>query len=365
MTWVPPQGSARVKHDREDFMTTIRSTGAAIGRALLVAVAACAWTGQARADAVEDFYKGKTIAMILGFPAGGGYDNYARPLALHMSRHIPGHPTIIIQNVPGAGGLQAANRIYNQAPKDGSVMGMISAATAFEPLFGNTEARFDTPKYTWIGNIDQIIGTCSVWHTSGLTHFDDLFTKTAAFGGGGAGSASAQHAAALKNLFGAKITLIKGYPGSNEINLAMQRGEIAGACGISLAILNSTYGNDYRAGRLKAFLQTSLSRSKELEGVAHVYDYAKTDEDRGVLDMIFGRYVLGRPILSPPGVPADRTKALRAAFMATMSDPEFLADAKKMKLEINPSSGEDVEKMVIRFFSYPKAVVAKAVAAME
>ncbi len=337
-----------------------------MGLSALLAVATAAATGPAAAqDAVAQFYKGNKVTLILGFPSGGGYDNYARPLAQHMGRHIPGNPAVIVQHMPGAGSLRAANHVYNVAPKDGTVLGMVSSAAAFQPLFGNPEARFETPKFTWIGNIDEIVGTCSVWHTSGLASFDELLQKRVVFGAGGAGSASVQHGLALRNLLGAKVELIRGYPGSTEINLAMQRGEVAGACGLSLSTLKATYGEDWKAGRLKPLVQLSVNKHPDLPGVAHIYDYAKNDEDRGLFDLVFGRHVLGRPVLAPPALPADRAKALRAAFMATMKDPAFLADAEKMKLDITPYAGEEVEKLVVRFFSYPKELVEKAVAAME
>ena len=335
-------------------------------RMLVAVVAAVAWlsTHPGAARAADDF-SGQTISFVMGSPPGGGYDSYVRPLVLHMVRHIPGNPTMIVQSMPGAGGMRAANYIYNKAPRDGTVMGLVSSTTAFEPLFGSAEALYDTPKFTWIGNIDEIVGTCEVWHTSGINRFDDLLTRQVTFGGAGAGSASYQLSTALKNLLGAKINLVKGYPGATEINLAMQRGEVAGSCGISLSTLKTVYANDYQAGRLKPIIQLAIDKHPDLAGVAHIYDYAKNDEDRGVFDMVFGRYVLGRPVLSPPGLSPERTKMLRAAFMATMKDPAFLADAERLKIEIQPTSGEEVEQVVKRFFSYPHSVVTRAIAAME
>ena len=335
------------------------------GRYLAVAAALmgfCAASGEARA---ADDFSGQTITFISGSPPGGGYDSYIRPMVQHMARHIPGNPNMIVQAMPGAGGLRAANYIYNKAPKDGTVMGMVSAATAFEPLFGNTEAIYDTPKFTWLGNMDEIVGTCDIWSTSGIKSFDELLTKQATFGAAGVGSASYQLAIALKNLLGAKINLVKGYGGATEVNLAMQRGEVAGSCGISLSALKTVYSADYKSGRLVPILQVGINKHPELKGVAHLYDYAKNDEDRGVFDLVFGRYVLGRPVMAPPGVSPEKTKMLRAAFMETMKDPQFLADAEKLHIEIQATDGEEVEKIVKRFFSYPKNVTTRAVAAME
>lgn len=333
------------------------------GQALALAVALAAFA--AHPATAADEFKGQTVTLILGSPPGGGYDNYARPFVRHLGRHLPGNPNVILQNMPGAGGIRAANYLYNVAPKDGLFIGLFSAATLFQPLFGSNETRFDTPKFGWIGNIDEIVGTCDVWSTAGVSHFDDLQKKSVTFGAAGAGSASYQLPAALKNLLGAKIELVAGYPGATEVNLAMHRGEVGGTCGISLAALKSVYQNDYYAGRLKPIIQFSTNKHPELQGVAHIYDYAKNEEERGVFDMIFGRYVLGRPVMAPPGIPPERLQILRKAFMDTMNDPEFLADAEKVKIEIGPSNGEDVEKLVKRFFSYPPAVITKAIAAME
>jgi tripartite-type tricarboxylate transporter receptor subunit TctC len=313
----------------------------------------------------HDFYKGQTITLILGSPSGGGYDSYARPLARYLGKHIPGNPTVILQNMPGAGGLRADNYIYNVAPKDGLTIGMASAASLFEPLFGNSETKFETPKFNWLGNMDEIVGTCDVWSKSGINHFDEMLEKDITFGAAGAGSASTQLPTALRNLLGARITLVTGYPGATEVNLAMKRGEVEGTCGISLAALKSVYAADYNSGQLKPIIQFSTRKHPELPGVAHIYDYAKNDDDRGVFDLIFGRYVLGRPVMAPPGVPADRVKILQKAFMDTMTDPEFQAEAEKSKIEVNPISGEEVNETVKRFFSYPKAVVTRAMTAMQ
>ena len=316
------------------------------------------------AEAADDL-GGQTITFVLGSPPGGGYDSYVRPLVQYMGRHVPGNPTMIVQSMPGAGGIRAGNYIYNKAPKDGTVIGLISAAAAFEPLFGNNEALYDTRKFTWIGNINEIVGTCDVWHSSGIATFDDMLKRPITFGSAGAGSASYQLPTVLKNLLGAKIQLVKGYSGATEINLAMQRGEVGGTCGISLAALKTVYAADYYSGRLKPIIQLALDRHPDLAGVAHVYDYARDDEDRAVFDMVFGRYVLGRPILAPPGLPPERVRMLRAAFMATMTDAEFLEDARRLKLEIEPSSGEQVEAIVTRIYSHPAPIVARATAAME
>jgi tripartite-type tricarboxylate transporter receptor subunit TctC len=189
-------------------------------------------------------------------------------------------------------------------------------------------------------------------------------TTPTVFGGSGPSGVNSQHASALKNLLGAKIKLIQGYPGSNQIKLAMAKGELQGACGMALSSLKSQHASEYRSGELKPIVQLAIEKNPELPGVAHIYDYAKNEEMRQIFDLVFGPHIIGRPVLGPPGIPADRTAALRAAFMATMADSAFRADAEKMKLDITPSDGEWVERLFAKFFSYPKPVVEKAVAAM-
>ena len=315
--------------------------------------------------AAADDFAGQTITFVLGSTAGGGYDSYVRPIVQYMGRHLPGNPTMILQGMPGAGGITAGNYLYHKAPKDGTVIGLISAAAAFEPLFGNRAALYDTRKFTWIGNINEITGTCDAWYESGVDSFDDVLKKEVNFGSSGAGSANYQIPTVLKNILGAKVRLVRGYSGVTEINLAMQRGEVAASCGISLAALKTVYSADFYAGRLKPILQLGSQKHPDLAGVSHIYDYARNDEERAVFEMVFGRYELGRPILAPPDLKPGRAEMLRTAFMATMTDPEFLAEAKRLKLDIEPTSGKQVEELVTRIYSHPPSVVARAAAALE
>ncbi len=319
----------------------------------------------AAADAVSDFYKGKTINLIIGYAPGAGYDTYGRLIARHFGRLTPGNPNVVPQNMPGAGSIKAANHIYNVAAKDGTVLGMFASSAAFEQMFGGEGVQFDTAKFTWIGNIDESIGTCAVWHTTGVENFDQMLKTDLIFGGSGAAAVTSQHAVALRNLFGAKIKLVQGYNGAQDVKLAMARGEVQAGCGMALSSLKSQHAQEWKSGQLKPVVQLAIERSPELPNVAHIYDYAKDEETRQVLDLVFGRHVIGRPLSAPPGVPSDRKTALRKAFMATMSDPTFKAEADKLNLDITPSDGEGVEKLFARFFSYPKSVVDKAVAAMK
>lgn len=338
--------------------------GTALGCAL-VAVASLALSPPAAADPVADFYKGRTINLIIGYAPGVGYDAYGRLLARHYGSHIPGNPTLTPQNMPGAGSMKAANYIYAVAPKDGSAMGMFASSTAFEQMFGGEGVQFDTAKFTWIGNMDASVGTCGVWKTSGIATFDELMAKPTVFGGSGPSAVTSQHAVALKKLMGAPIKLVEGYSGAGDIKLAMARGEVNGSCGLALSSLKSQHAQEIKSGELKVIVQLAIEKSAELPGVAHIYDYAKDEETRQVFDLVFGRQVIGRPVSAPPGLPDDRKGALRAAFLETVRDSAFLMDAEKMKLDVTPSDGEGVEKLFARFFSYPKDAVDKAAEAMR
>ena len=319
----------------------------------------------AAADAVRDFYKGKTVNLIIGYAPGAGYDTYGRLIARHYGRFLPGAPNIVPQNMPGAGSIKAANHIYNVAAKDGTALGMFASSAAFEQMFGGEGVQFDTAKFTWIGNIDESIGTCGVWHTTGVENFEQMLKTDLVFGGSGAAAVTSQHAIALRNLLGAKIKLVQGYNGAQDVKLAMARGEVQAGCGMALSSLKSQHAQEWKSGQLRPIIQLAIERSPDLPNVAHIYDYAKDEEMRQVFDLVFGRHVIGRPLSAPPGVPNDRKQTLRKAFMDTMNDKTFLADADKLRLDITPSDGEGVERLFSRFFGYPKAVVEKAVAAMK
>jgi tripartite-type tricarboxylate transporter receptor subunit TctC len=319
----------------------------------------------ATAQTVEQFYKGKTINAVIGHPPGGGYDVYMRVLARHIGRYIPGNPAVVLRSMPGAGSLIAANHLFNQAARDGTVIGLFASSSLFSVKFGTPQARFEIDKYTWIGNMDQTIGTCTVWHTAGVNSIDDLRANEAPFGASGPTSVNSVHARGLNALLGTRIKVIHGYPGSNNVLLAMERKEVAGGCGFALSSLKATHSSEWRSGQLKVFLQTGLTKSPELPNVPHLYDYAANDDDRKVMDLIYGTHVIGRPISAPPGVPADRVRALRDAFNATMKDKLFLEDAERQNIPIDPWTGDETEKIIARFAGYPATIYARANKLME
>jgi tripartite-type tricarboxylate transporter receptor subunit TctC len=330
-----------------------------------IALAVGTFARPAAADEVADFYNSRTVSIVVAHEVGTGFDIYARALARHLSPHIPGHPNIVVQNMTGASGVTAANWLYNIAPKDGTVMATFVQTVPFEPLFGNSVAKFDPTKFSWIGNMEQSVGVCGVSPASGIGKFDDLLVKETVFGATGATGPLGKFALAIKNELGAKIKLVSGYKGSASVKIAIQRGEVHGICGLPMSTIRSHWRDEYQSGAFKPIIQLSGARSGELKGIPHVDDYAKTPADRQVFNLIFGAQVLGRVFAAPPGVPAQRTKALRSAFMAAMKDPQFAAEAAKVQIDISPMTGEQVEAFIAGLSAVPPSVVARSMQAFR
>lgn len=333
---------------------------------LLRLMVLCAAVGVSRAQAgpVSDFYAHKTLTLIAGFPPGGGYDTYVRVLARHYGGFIPGKPSVVPSNMPGAGSMTAANRLYNDQPKDGTVLGEFASSVVMEPLLGNKAARFDPTKFSWIGSMSQDVAYCGVWQTPGAaSSFDDMMRpggKQTIFGGGAPAAITFQHPMILKNVLGANIRVIPGYAGTRDIDLAMHRGEVNGECGFYASSIKAQFADDVKSGRLKLVIQMGPHKSNEFGDIPSVFDYAKTDERRAVLELYFDQLVLGRPLAGPPNIPADRLTALRQAFVATMKDKDFLAEAHKVGLDITPATAAEVENLLHHFAGFPPAIFAKA-----
>jgi tripartite-type tricarboxylate transporter receptor subunit TctC len=319
------------------------------------------------ADDAESFYKSHALRIVIGHEVGTGFDLYARLLARFMGRHLAGHPTLIPENMVGAAGLVTANWLYNAAPKDGSVIAIFAHTAAFDPLLGDSAGRYDGTRFTWIGNMDSVVGLCGVWQDSGISRFDDLFAKQTLFGSAGSGTAGplTQFPTALRNLLGVKIKLIQGYRGSADIRLAMERGEVHGVCGIPLSTVKTEWKDDYAAGRFKLILQLGHDRDPTLGGVPYIYDYAKSDDDRKLFDLIFGLQEIGRPFAAPPKIPDDRAQALRDAFDATSADTDFKAEAARLQIDLSPMTGEKMAGFVRAIYASPAAIVARAKVAVK
>jgi tripartite-type tricarboxylate transporter receptor subunit TctC len=314
------------------------------------------------AQSVADFYKGRNVELYIGYSVGGGYDLYARMLARHMGKHIPGNPTVLPKNMEGAGSLRLTNWLYNVGAKDGTVFGAIGRGTGFDTLFGNKAAQFDAAKFSWIGSANNEVSICVAWHTSGITKFADLLTRTLIVGGTSASADTDQFPKVTNGVLGTKMRVITGYPGGNEIGLAMERGEVQGRCGWSWSSVKSTHQKWYDEKKFHILVQLALEKHPDLPGVPLITDLATTEEARQILRLIFARQVMGRPFLAPPNVPRERLDALRKAFMDTMKDKDFLADTEKAAMEITPVDGVQIEKLVKDLHTTPPAVAQRAAA---
>ena len=340
----------------------IRSSGHwLVPAALLVAVP---FSAPASAQSVEEFYKGKTITLSIGFDTGGGYDIYGRLLSRHMGKHIPGRPAIIVQNMPGAGSLRAAQHLFSLAPKDGTALGTFGRQMGIAPLLG-TSAQYDGTKLTWIGSITNEVSTCVAWHTATVKTWADMLEKPITLGGDGPGADPDVFALLYRNVFDAKIKLVSGYHGTTPIILAMERGEVDGLCGYSWSTIRSKHQPWLQAKTINILVQAGLKKDAEIADVPLVLDMAKTEEQRQILKLILTSQETARPFAAPPGLPADRAATLRAAFDATMKDPEFLAEAKKLNLDVNPLSGTTIASLLTELYAMPKSVIEKAAQAVS
>lgn len=329
--------------------------GAAAG-ALLLVVAPTA----GHAQSVADFYKGKTVVMEIGYSPAGGYDVYGRTVARFIGKHIPGNPTVVAKNMTGAGSLRLANWLFKAAPKDGTEIGTIGRGIPFDPLLGSTGAEFDPLKFAWLGSANNEVSVCVAWNSTGITKLDDLTHREMTVGGTGGGADTDVFPLVINGVLGTKMKIISGYPGGNDVNLAMERGEVQGRCGWSWSSVVATHSDWLAQHKVNILAQLALSKHPDLPNVPLIEDFAKTPEQKQILRLIFARQTMGRPFLAPPDLPPERAQALRQAFSDTMTDSEFLAEAKKLKLEINPVSGTDVEKVLQEAYQVPKTVAAKA-----
>jgi tripartite-type tricarboxylate transporter receptor subunit TctC len=329
------------------------------------ALAVLVWTisGAAHADEVTNFYRGKNISLVIGYTAGGGYDLYGRLVARHMQKYIPGNPTIIPQNMPGAGSLKAASFIYGIAPKDGLTIGIVTRAMATDPLLG--ESKFDPRKFTWIGSTTSETSVCATWNRSPVKSWTDMFGTTFTMGGSAQGSEPDSFTLLLKNVFGVHVKLVSGYPGGNDINLAIERGEVDGRCGWSWSSIKSQRPDWLRDKKINILTQLALKKHSDMPDVPLLLDFAQNEEQRQIVKLVLASLVLGRPFFGPPAIPEDRKATLRRAFDATMQDPEFLGEAAKLDLEIEPVAAGAVDNLLDELYRTPKSVVDKAAAAIR
>lgn len=316
--------------------------------------------------AAQDFYAGKTLNVVVGTEAGGGFDLYARVVGRHISRFLPGKPTVIVQNMPGASSGKAAEFIYTLAPKDGTSFGIVFPGIIVEPLLQPGKFRFDPTRFEYLGSADSGIRLCVTHRTSKIKSFDDALKTPSVFGGSGPGSAPTDYAQMLINLAGAKIRVVNGYKSTVDSTLAMERGEIDGICGYDSSSFKAQKPDWFNTPEAQMVLQTSLQPGEELTklGVPHVWKYV-TGDNRKIAEVVFAQQEFHRPFIAPPGTAAPQLALLRTAFMATVTDPEFLAEATKMKLTISPKDAKTVTALVRNMYASSPELVVKVNKALK
>jgi tripartite-type tricarboxylate transporter receptor subunit TctC len=328
-------------------------------------VALALLTGTASADPVADFYKGKNINWILSAGSGGGYATYAYAFAPFLSAHIPGKPHIVVQNMPGAGGIRAMLYLNSVAPKDGTTIGLVHSSVPFAPLYGTRGANFDPREMRWIGSITSSFGICVSWAKSGIIKWRDMLEREFIVGGTGAGSQMETMPAMLKQLFGAKIKIVSGYKGGNDVYLAMERGEVHGRCGGLVSSIKATRPDWFPEKKVVVPIQIALQRDPEFPDSPALVEFIKDERTRQILELILSPFEMDRPVLAPPGTPSERISALRKAFSAAMRDPGFIAEARKQNIEIKEVSGERVAEVIERAYAMPPEVIKAANEAMS
>ncbi|MEQ8694409.1 MAG: tripartite tricarboxylate transporter substrate-binding protein [Gammaproteobacteria bacterium] len=331
----------------------------------LAVAAAVALPGTAFAESVEEFYSGNTLNLYIGYSVGGGYDTYARLIASHMGKHIPGNPTIVPTNMPGAGSLRLSNWLYEAAPRDGSAIGTIARAAPFEPLLENEAAKFTASEFNFIGNANSEYSLCAARVDAGIENIEDLRSEELLVGGTGAASDPTKQAKVANVALGTKMQVIDGYPGGNDITLAMERGETMGRCGWSWSTIKATKWDLIENGEVKLLLQFATKQHPDLTDVPLVTELADSEDKKAMLNFIIAPQEMGRPYVAPPEVPQDRLEALRAAFTATMEDPEFLAAAEAAGLSITPSTGEELQAIVESVYATDPAVIQQVIEATK
>jgi tripartite-type tricarboxylate transporter receptor subunit TctC len=315
----------------------------------------------ARGEEIADFYRGRQIDLIIGATVGGGYDAYARLLARHLSGHMPGHPAIVPRNMPGASSNKATSYIYEVAPRDGTAVGATNSGAILEPLLGDKLSGVDSVRMIYVGSANRETFLCYVRADSPVKSFADLFSHEIILAATAEGGPTRDFPTLLINMLGVKLRIISGYPGTREINMAVEQGEADGQCGYGWSSLIQAQPQWLAEHKITILAQEALTghpRMNEM-GVPLALSFAKTDEQRAVMELFYGQLVFGRPYILPPGTPPERVAALRQAFMETMRDPDLLADAAKTRLDVNPVAGEEVQAVVAKMFALPPHVVER------
>ena len=331
----------------------------------LVLLALAATATPVHADPVADFYRGKSIILLVASGVGGGYDTYARVFARHAVKFIPGAPNIIAKNMPAAGGLAAANTLYNNADKDALTIAALSNVSTLDPLFGNSGARYDPRKFGWIGSIGKLQNVCATWHTSPVKTIGDARKREVIVAGAGASSNTAVVPRIVNELLGTRFKIVAGYDPAGGLTMAVESGEAEGICGLSWSTMKASRPEWISGKKLNVIVQMSMEKLPELIDVPSALDLVTDPARKRVLELILIRQETGRPIVTSPGSPADRLAALRRAFDATMKDPDFLADAERNQMEIEPLTGAEIEAFLDRAYASPPEIIAQAAALVD
>jgi len=333
------------------------------GAALCVCALAASTTAARSDDA--DFYAGKNITVMIGYAAGGTYDATARLLSRHMGRQIPGNPYLLPQNLPGSGGIKAILNLYSVAPRDGTALGMLARSYAIEPAFNPQMAKYDPARFSPIGSTSREVSVGVIWHARGVNSLDDLQTHDITAGATGIIDDTGRFPTLIRRLTGARIKVVTGYPGGNDVTMAMERGEVDARIGWSWGSLKSRSKNWLDEKKIHVLIQMALHKAPDLPDVPLIMDFAKTDLDKKALELLFSPQISAWPLIAPPDVPQARIAILRRAFEATMKDPVFLADAEKIQIEVDPVSGEAMQQVVARIATFDRSVIDRAIELTE
>ena len=330
-----------------------------LGLSCTLAVAAVTPAAAETADDAAKFYRGKTVQAVVGYGPGSTFELYLRVLTRHIGKHIPGNPNIVVQHMPGAGSLKATNYLAAIAPKDGSVFGMPNPVNTIEPLLDPKNSRFDPRSFVWLGSLNTEISTCGFW-AKDLRKYDDLKKREVVVGSTGPASGSTIDARVLGTLTGIKFKVVTGYGALGDIRLASERGETDGFCGLLVSALKTDYWEQYKSGRMAVPIQMGLTKHPEFPDIPNAYEHVKSEEDRQLFRLIFGPWSYGRPLFVPPGTDPARVAVLRTALAATLKDPAYLAEAKKLNMEIQPATPETIAKLVDQILQTPPPVIERA-----
>ena len=351
----PPLRGRRVTRGTSLHLIRIPRIAAAVVAVSMVAASA-------QSQPADQFFARKTITISIGYTAGGSYDLYGRLIARHLGKHIPGNPTVVAQNMPGAGSLKAANYLFSAAPKDGAALGVIVESAALEQVLGNKAAQYDAARFTYVGRVATSNNIFMMWHTSKVQSIADAQKTEAILAGTGPGSIAETVPRLLNALIGTKFKLVSGFPASTEAMLAMERGEVEGA-GSSWAAVHVAKKDWLREKKIRIILQTQPERHADLPDAPSLTEYGNTPEDKLVTALYASGSGIGRTLLGPPGIPADRLQALREAFDAMVKDPAFVADIKKLDVELDPLPGARVQDLITRTLAVPASVRERAMVA--